>query len=170
MRMFFLLRIAGFGVRYPADVRRLWFAALLVPCLAPTQAPTPTLAIFLSPGCPHNPAGVPHIETMRKSLAGAVKVIVVLPQTKAEADKTAKELGIKATILPDPERKLIRLSKATHSLDLAVLDRNGKLVKRWNGLGRKEMGEANAELKKLGVGKSVPTASLPASSLSGCGI
>lgn len=152
------------------DVKRFWFAALLLPCLAPAQGSTPTLAVFLSPGCPHNPAGVPHIESMRKSLAGVVKYVVVLPQTKSEADKTAKELGIKATILADPDRKLIKLSKATHSLDLAILDSKGRLVKRWNGLGRKEVGEVNAELRKLGIRKSIPTASLPASSLSGCGI
>jgi peroxiredoxin len=107
---------------------------------------------------------------MRKSLEGAARVVVVLPQSKAEADKTAKKLGIKAAVLADPDRKLIRSAKATHSLDLAVLDRNGRVVKRWNGLGRKEVEEANAELKKLGVRKSVPTAALPASSLSGCGI
>lgn len=137
-----------------------------------TLAARPTVMVFLSHGCPHNPKSISDFNRWRTQLGQTVQFVGVLNANAATARSYARELKVNFPVLADPDRKLIDWAGATHSLDFAVLSaRRGQLLKRWNGIQRSWIVEATNLLRRNGAPNvRITERSFTSARASGCGL
>ena len=132
----------------------------------------PTVIVFLSFGCPHNPKHIGEFLELKRQLGNSVNVFATLNASQADARSYSKDLKLNFPILFDDKFVIGGAAKATHSLDFAVVaPRTGRILKTWNGVSRTHVDEAVSLLRRNGAPNiNVNLARFGTALQSGCGL
>jgi len=136
-----------------------------------TLSSRPTVIVFLSKGCPHNPKAMVDLNRLAAQLGKGVQFVGVTNATPADTLVLAKTLKASFPILADPKGTMISAYGATHSLDTVLICSHDKAIaKLWEGYNRTMI----AELVKMLPGHGGPKLTLdlsayPSNRQSGCG-
>ena len=133
----------------------------------------PTLILFLSNGCPHNPHSIPVFNRLKKELAGKMQIVAFVNSSPAEAKTYAKTLKATFPFLADPKAKTMLAFGAAHSLDLAYVTDAKKPIFSGvtDGFDRPTLTSILQAMRSSG--RAIPQINLsfvPTENQSGCGI
>lgn len=138
---------------------------------AQTLRAKPTLVVFLSEGCPHNPKAAPDLNRLARQLAPQVNVVAMTNLDATKARAYARELKLTVPLIADPSGKTIEAFGASHSLDLALIGTGNRgIVQRWDGYSQPILTEVLRALAANGGPRLSPDLSTyPKTRQSGCG-
>ncbi|MBN8690655.1 MAG: redoxin domain-containing protein [Armatimonadetes bacterium] len=130
----------------------------------------PTLLVFLKAGCPHNPKSMPDFTRLSKQVAGKMNLVLVTNITQSEAKPYAKEIKSSLPLVSDPNRVLIKLAGAKHSLDMGLVSSDGKkIVATYEGYSKQVLAQVLADVVASGGPKlNLDLSKYPSSLQSGC--
>lgn len=131
----------------------------------------PTVVVFLSAGCPHNPKAMNDLNRLAGQLGSQVQFVGVTNLGLASAKTYAKTLGAKFPILADVRKSVITGFGAQHSLDIAIVCAKDKRVaKVWDGYSQATLKELVDSLPEHGGPKlKLDLSAYPVHKHSGCG-
>jgi len=91
----------------------------------------PVVLIFLRRDCPVSGRYAPTIQEISKEYSGAVSFFLVYPdktETPQTIRKSLSEFGYHMPVLRDPEHALVKMSHVQITPEVAVFDRDRKLI------------------------------------------
>ena len=116
-----------------------------------TLCAKPTIVLFLSSGCPHNPKATPDFNKLKSQLGSKVNLIAVTNLGLAEAKAYGKKLNAQFPIIADQKGVLINMFGAKHSLDLGlVCAKDQKIAGHWEGYSKEILEEIVTSLPHHG--------------------
>ena len=132
----------------------------------------PTLVVFFTKSCPHNPKAMKMVKRLKADLGSQVGFAAMLKGPQEGALEYMNSLGANFAAIVEPDAKAMRAMGATHSLDLALISpKTKRVVKRWNGISRAHVQEAFQLLAQEGGPRLRPDFSAyPEALMSGCGL
>lgn len=111
----------------------------------------PTIVLFMSAGCPHNPKATPDFNRLKAQLGTKVNLIAVTNMGLTEAKAYGKTLKAQFPIIADQKGTLIKMFGAKHSLDLGlVCAKDQKIAGHWEGYSKEILQEIVTSLPSHG--------------------
>lgn len=129
----------------------------------------PTIVIFLSAGCPHNPPGIRDMNRLVAELHGRVRVVGMTNLDPSRTRQFARKYGARFPVISDTDGKVIEAFGAKAGLDTAVVTPGGGLTETWTGYSRGTLRKLFADIAEHGGPKlDVDLSAFPKDRQSGC--
>ena len=107
-----------------------------------------SVVVFLKKGCPCNVRCMGQLNRLARALKGRVPMegVVVGASSAADAARYRAGLGAGFALRPDPKGLLAAQAGAACSLDVALVGRDGRAYRLWEGIGKRTVAELETEI------------------------
>ena len=124
----------------------------------------PVLLYFIKDGCPTNDQALPHYAALAKGYGDGVRLVGVLNQSGAAAEKWIEKWKPPYLVLMDPDKEVIGAYGATRSPWVVEIVRGGERGRTWEGYSAIALEQQSAVLAEAQGRAPVPVdaAALPA--------